>query len=143
MALVIAVDDNRILRQLLTLTLSTVGSIDSSVKFTVFETGEEVIACAEQSLVDLFIIDWCMPGYSGGSLLRNIRSHPRYETTPIIILSGEDDLASKEEAKLLGATGWLVKPFNPNTLKMLIYKLLGRYSAGLSIALPDNYEVYV
>lgn len=138
MAVVVAVDDNAILRQLLTVTLS----MDSSISVKVFADGNEALFYANQNVVDVFVIDWHMPHYSGSLLLTKLRAIEKYEKTPIIILSGDDDTELKMEAKHLGATGWLVKPFNPNSLKILIRKLLGRYGDVLTISSPENHHVF-
>lgn len=141
MAVIVAVDDNVILRKLLTLTLSMLSSVDSSITFHIFSSGEEVIEFAEKNEVNFFIIDWFMPTCSGDLLLKRIRAYPKYKETPIVVLSGEDSRTIKESARNLGATGWLTKPFNPDTLKVLIYKLLGRYCC-LQVSLPNNYYGY-
>lgn len=139
--MIVAVDDNIILRQLLTLTLSTIAMDDDLLSFKVFSSCDEALNYAEHYQVDLFIIDWYMPVFSGNDLIKNLRSHLKYKNTPIIVLSGENDPEVKTEAKSLGATGWLLKPFNPHSLKILIYKLLGRYCC-LNVLMPDHYDVF-
>jgi two-component system chemotaxis response regulator CheY len=134
MAIVVAVDDNPIIRKLLKLSLSR----DPSIGIHVFENGHEAIAFSIAHKVDVFIVDWFMHDYEGPLVIRTLRANPRYQNTPIVVLSADDDPALKVEAKHIGATGWMVKPFNPNDLKMLIYRLLGRYGDSVSVSSPSN-----
>jgi two-component system chemotaxis response regulator CheY len=135
---VVAVDDNGIMQQLLSMTFS----LDQRLHGHVFATGADALDYAINNRVDLFVIDWNMPGgYNGKRLLETLRAIPRYEQTPIVVLSGDEEINVKLEARVLGATGWIVKPFNPGKLRNLIYKLLGLYS-GLSVASADNIHVF-
>lgn len=135
---VVAVDDNGIMQQLLNMTFS----LDQRLRGHVFATGEDALEYAINNRVDLFVVDWNMPGnYNGKRLLETLRAIPRYEQTPIVILSGDEEINVKLEARVLGATGWIVKPFNPGKLRNLIYKLLGLYS-GLSVASADNIHIF-
>jgi two-component system chemotaxis response regulator CheY len=117
---VVAVDDNNIVIQLLNATFS----IDSKIEGKVFARGKELLEHVQSNHVDLFILDWNMPShYDGRYLLEVLRETPKFANTPIIILSGDEELDLKLEAKHLGATGWIVKPFDPTKLRTLIFKL--------------------
>lgn len=135
---VVAVDDNGIMQQLLSMTFS----MDQRLQGHVFASGQEALDYALANTVHLFVVDWNMPGaYCGKRLLETLRAIPRYEDTPIVILSGDEEIDLRLEARVLGATGWIVKPFNPGKLRNLIYKLLGLYS-NLPIAPTNNTHLF-
>lgn len=116
---IVAVDDNAIIQQLLSITLK----LDDTFDGHVFGNGDAVIAYAAQHPVDIFIIDWMMDPYHGEDLLRDLRAMPAYAVTPIVILSADDEEDIKANAKALGASGWMVKPFQPHQLIRVIKKM--------------------
>jgi two-component system chemotaxis response regulator CheY len=66
-----------------------------------------------------------MPGMDGLTLIKNLRATPQYKTTPILMLTTEASDAMKAQGKAAGATGWLVKPFDPAKLVELVKKVIG------------------
>ena len=60
----------------------------------------------------------------GVTLIRKLRADPRFRATPILMLTTESDSAKKAEGKSAGATGWLVKPFDPKKLLDVVAKVL-------------------
>ena len=64
---------------------------------------------------DLVVCDWKMPGLSGLEVLKLVRSVDR--DLPFIMLTGNSDLGSVQEAKENGVTDYIAKPFNPDTLR--------------------------
>jgi two-component system chemotaxis response regulator CheY len=60
---------------------------------------------------------------NGFSLIRALRANPAYKFTPILMLTTEGDGSKKEEGKAAGATGWIVKPFNPDKLVDVVKKV--------------------
>ncbi len=73
---------------------------------------------------DLIVTDINMPVMGGMELIRNVRSTPGLKFVPILTLTTESELAKKNEGKLAGATGWLVKPVSGNDLVAVIKKVL-------------------
>ncbi len=71
---------------------------------------------------NLIITDLNMPVMDGLEFIKNVRSILRF--TPILILTTESQQKKREEAKKLGATGWLVKPVSGNDLINVIKKVL-------------------
>ncbi len=134
---IVAVDDNAIMQQLLNMTFS----LDKTIHGRVFASAQEALDHTNANRVDLFILDWNMPVMCGKQLLETLRTMPRHANTPIIILSSDEEIEVKLEARVLGATGWIVKPFNPNKLRTLIYKLLGLYS-NLPIVQGSNTRLF-
>ena len=74
---------------------------------------------------DLVITDVNMPIKDGITLVRDLRGLGTYKFTPILVLTTEVDASKKKAAKAAGATGWLVKPFNPDELLATIRKVVG------------------
>jgi len=73
---------------------------------------------------DLIVTDINMPVMGGMDLIRNVRSMPGLKFVPILTLTTESELTKKNEGKLAGATGWLVKPVSGNDLVAVIKKVL-------------------
>lgn len=71
---------------------------------------------------DLIITDINMPNMNGVEFIRNARSILRF--TPILVLTTENQTARRDEAKKLGATGWLVKPVSGSDLLKVIKQVL-------------------
>lgn len=108
-------------------------SMRQMVSFTLKEAGYEVVeACDGQDAldklksakVDMLITDLNMPNMDGIELIRQLRQLPEYKFIPVIMLTTESDETKKQEGKSAGATGWLVKPFNPPQLTAVIKKVL-------------------
>ncbi len=120
MAKILAVDDSASMRQMVSFTLKGAGH-------DVFEAsdGVEALEVAKaQSGVDLVISDINMPNMDGIALIKELRTLPSYKFTPILMLTTESGSDKKTEGKSAGATGWIVKPFNPDQLLATIKKVL-------------------
>jgi len=120
MATILAVDDSASMRQMVTFTLKGAG-------FDVVEAvdGEDALAKAKSNKTDLVLTDINMPKMDGISLIRELRKLPDYKYTPMLMLTTESAADKKQEGKQAGATGWLVKPFNPDQLISTINKVIG------------------
>jgi two-component system, chemotaxis family, chemotaxis protein CheY len=70
------------------------------------------------------ITDVNMPGMDGLTLVRQLRNMPSYRGVPLLVLTTEATTEKKLEGKAAGATGWLVKPFNPDRLLATVAKVL-------------------
>jgi two-component system chemotaxis response regulator CheY len=73
---------------------------------------------------DLMITDINMPNMNGIELIQNTRALPAYRFLPILVLTTESQQAKRDEAKKLGATGWLVKPVGGADLLKIIKQVL-------------------
>lgn len=120
MTKILAVDDSASMRQMVSFTLQGAG-------YEVVEAcdGQDALTKAQQGQVDLVLSDVNMPIMDGISLIKNLRSLPNYKFTPILMLTTESAADKKTEGKAAGATGWIVKPFNPDQLLNTIKKVLG------------------
>jgi two-component system, chemotaxis family, chemotaxis protein CheY len=88
--------------------------------------GRQALAAAETQTADLVITDVNMPVMDGLALVRALREHERYRFTPILVLTTENGDDIKQRGRAAGATGWLVKPFDPERLRQTVRKVLGR-----------------
>lgn len=116
---VLVVDDSVSIRQMVSFTLSQAG-------FGVVEAGHGVEALGQLDAhrVDLVITDLNMPTMDGITLIREVRRRPECRFTPVLMLTTESQPAKKQEGKAAGATGWIVKPFNPEQLLQVIAKVV-------------------
>jgi two-component system chemotaxis response regulator CheY len=109
--IVITVDDSMSIRETVKMVLSSAG-------YTVFaaEDGVAGLRLAEQRKADLIITDLNMPNMDGITLITRLRALPQYKFTPIVMLTTESQDDKKVAGKRAGATGWVVKPFDPARL---------------------------
>ena len=120
MKTILTVDDSPSIRQMLAYVLVSAG-------YTVLEAadGEEGLALAQANAVDLVLTDHNMPKMDGVNLTRALRALPAYRKVPIMMLSTESSPALKQAGREAGATGWMVKPFDPEKLLEMLKKALG------------------
>jgi two-component system, chemotaxis family, chemotaxis protein CheY len=113
------VDDSISIRQMVAYTLAEAG-------FSVVQAsnGQEGIAALDQTAVQLIITDLNMPVMDGISFIRNLRARPATRFTPVLMLTTESQITKKQEGKAAGATGWIVKPFQPAKLLDVIAKVV-------------------
>ncbi len=120
MANILAVDDSASMRQMVSFTLKGAGH-------TVVEAvdGVDALAKAKGGKFDLVISDVNMPNMDGITLIKELRALPNFKFTPMLMLTTESTAEKKQEGKAAGATGWIVKPFNPDQLLATANKVLG------------------
>jgi two-component system chemotaxis response regulator CheY len=111
MPLILAVDDSPSMRKMVAFTLTGAG-------YQVVEAidGQDALDKAAQQSFDLVLTDQNMPRLDGLGLTRKLRDHPQFKNTPILMLTTESSDLMKQAGKAAGATGWLVKPFDPTRL---------------------------
>ena len=116
---VLVVDDSTSMRQMVTFTLKGAG-------FQVVEgvNGQEGLDQLDKTKVDLVITDLNMPVMDGLAMITQARTRPQCKFTPILMLTTESKPEVKAQGKAAGATGWIVKPFNPDQLLQVIAKVL-------------------
>ena len=108
---VIAVDDSMSIRETVKMTLESAG-----YSVVTAEDGAKGLAAAQQRKADLVISDLNMPVMDGITLITRLRALPEYRFTPILMLTTESQEEKKVAGKKAGATGWVVKPFDPARL---------------------------
>ncbi|AMS33832.1 MAG: response regulator [Betaproteobacteria bacterium] len=116
---ILAVDDSPSIRQMVAFTLKSAG-------YSVIEAsdGADGLAKAKEKTVNLVLTDQNMPLMDGITLVKNLRGMPSYATTPILILTTESSDDMKAKGRAAGATGWLVKPFDPVRLVEIVKKVI-------------------
>lgn len=116
---VLVVDDSTSMRQMVSFTMKEAG-------FEVIEgtNGQEALTRVQGKSVNLVITDLNMPVMDGMTLIRALRAQPAFKFTPILMLTTESQQEKKMEGKSAGATGWIVKPFNPEQLLQVVNKVV-------------------
>jgi two-component system chemotaxis response regulator CheY len=117
---ILAVDDSASIRQMVSFTLKGAG-------YQVLEAadGQEAFDRAKNNTVNLVLTDQNMPRMDGLTLVKSLRALSQYKTVPILILTTESSDSMKAQGKAAGATGWIVKPFDPQKLLEVVSKVLG------------------
>lgn len=120
MATILAVDDSASMRQMVSFTLKGAG-------YEVVEAvdGVDALNKAKAQNFDCVVTDVNMPSKDGISLIRELRGLPNYKFIPMLMLTTESGMDKKQQGKEAGATGWIVKPFNPDQLLKTIKKVMG------------------
>lgn len=119
MARILAVDDSPSMRQLVKLALATGGhEVDLATD------GVEALEAAERRQFDVVITDINMPNMDGIELVRELRRRNSYRFVPLLMLTTEATAERKQQGRAAGATGWLVKPFDPERLLATVAKVL-------------------
>jgi two-component system chemotaxis response regulator CheY len=116
---ILAVDDSPSMRKMVAFTLTGAG-------YQVIEAvdGQDAFEKAQSHAIDLVLADQNMPRLDGIGLTRLLRDHPKFKTIPILILTTESSDQMKQAGRSAGATGWLVKPFDPARLIEVIQKVI-------------------
>ena len=108
---ILTIDDSKTIRDMLMLTLSDAG-------FEVLQAvdGQDGVDMLASERVDVIITDINMPRMNGYEVIRYLRADPEHKSTPILVLTTESTAEKKGMAREVGATGWMVKPFDPDQL---------------------------
>ena len=112
---ILAVDDLKENRELVARNLSRSGHFVITAA-----SGEEALVALEQSDVDVVLLDLMMPGMDGREVLRRMKEHPDWRATPVIVISGQQDMDGIIECIEAGADDYLFKPFNQVLLQARI-----------------------
>lgn len=117
---ILAVDDSPSIRQMVAFTLKGAG-------YEVLEAndGQDGLEKAKTKTVNLVLTDQNMPRMDGLTLIKSLREMPSYGKVPILVLTTESSDEMKQKGRAAGATGWLVKPFDPKRLVDVVKKVLG------------------
>lgn len=117
---ILTVDDSASMRQMVAFTLRAAG-------YDVDEASDGCVALtkARGGKFNCVVADVNMPNMDGITLIRELRQLPDYKFTPLLMLTTEAGLDKKQEGKAAGATGWIVKPFDPDQLVATIKKVTG------------------
>jgi DNA-binding response OmpR family regulator len=117
---VLIVEDNEMNRDMLSRRLS---NEDYAVQ--VAADGEQAIKLLEIEQFDIILLDIMMPGMDGYEVLEWIKTNPVHSETPVLMLTALTERESVVKSIELGATDYLVKPFDMAKVKMRMWKCLG------------------
>ena len=116
---VLTVDDSKTMLQMLQFALKQGG-----YEVIQGENGQEGLDLLEaNSNIDVIITDINMPVMDGITFIKELRKKPQNKAIPVLILTTESSQSKKEEGRSAGATGWIVKPFDPGKLLDVIRKV--------------------
>jgi two-component system chemotaxis response regulator CheY len=115
---IMTIDDSKTMRDMLMLTLTEAG-------FDVLQAvdGQDGLDKLATERVDVVITDINMPKMDGYEVVRRLRDDPAYRSTPILVLTTESEIEKRDIARTAGATGWMVKPFDPDRLVEAVRKV--------------------
>ncbi len=115
---ILAVDDSQTMREMVSFTLNGAG-----FDVTLAEDGQIALDKVRKETFDLIITDVNMPNMDGITLVTKVRELPACTGTPILVLTTESDDAMRQRGRSAGATGWIIKPFEPEKLLKVVNKV--------------------
>jgi two-component system chemotaxis response regulator CheY len=116
---ILIVDDSESIREVVSFTLESAGH---TVHVAV--DGKDALNFLDGREIHLIITDLHMPEMNGIDFIKAVRASELYKRIPILFLTTESQSEKKMEAKLAGATGWIIKPFVPQKLLSALNKVL-------------------
>jgi len=116
---ILIVDDSPSLRQMVEMALKSAG-----YNVTAAKDGQEALDICKSRSFDFVLTDQNMPRMDGLTLIKNLRVLSSFRTTPIVVLTTEASDDMKMKGRAAGATGWMVKPFDPAKLLEITAKVL-------------------
>jgi two-component system chemotaxis response regulator CheY len=119
MKTILTVDDSSTVRQMTSFVLQAAG-------YEVIEAvdGNDALAKLGGQEINLILTDINMPNMDGIEFTRRVRAQEEYKFVPVIMLTTESRPEQKQQGKAAGATGWIVKPFNPDQLLAVVKKVM-------------------
>jgi len=109
--IVLTVEDSRTMRDMLRLAL-----VDAGFEVIQAEDGVHGLEVLQGAHPHVIITDINMPRMDGYGFMQGVRSDPQHRAVPILVLTTESSAEKKLRARDAGATGWIVKPFDPQKL---------------------------
>ena len=119
---ILIIDDANTMRKIVGRSLRQAG-LDFDEVFEAGD-GQEALNLLATQKVDLILSDINMPNMDGITLIKELRALPAYNFIPILTLTTENSTEKKQQGKIAGATGWIVKPFDPDHLLSTVRRVL-------------------
>ena len=120
---ILIVEDSPTMRALLN---SALEGLEIPVKITEAASGFEALRCLPREPFDLIVTDINMPDINGLELVSFAKNNNAYRSIPLVIVSTEGAERDRERGLELGADAYLVKPFEPESLREVVVDLLSR-----------------
>ena len=119
MKTILTVDDSATMRQM-------VGFVLKGAGYEVIDAvdGRDALSRLNGREINLILSDINMPNMDGLEFTRQLRALPQYKFVPVVLLTTESHPVKKQEGKAAGATAWIVKPFNPEQLLVVVKKVV-------------------
>ncbi|WP_334012464.1 response regulator [Alteromonas sp. S167] len=117
---ILIVDDSVSIRQMVEMTLKS-----ANYNVTTAQDGQDALDKCQSASFDFVLTDQNMPRMDGLTLIKSLRGLANFRSTPIVMLTTEAGDDMKAKGKAAGATGWMVKPFDPNKLLDVMKRVLG------------------
>jgi len=114
---VLVVDDSPTIRKIVEITLKRQG-----VEVLSAPSGVIALAAIANTPPKLILLDIMLPKVNGYQICQIIRRNPEYKHIPVVMLSGKDGIFDKVRGKLVGATEYITKPFEPRDLLRVVRK---------------------
>lgn len=115
---VLSVDDSKIVQELIRRTLS------GEYRVLLCHSALDALSLMNQELISTLLLDISMPEIDGLDFCRTIRSIPKFHNLPIVMVTSRDRAFDKVQGRLAGTTEYLTKPFEPDQLRQVIYRVL-------------------
>ena len=117
---ILIVDDANTIRQLLSMTLRSAG-------YNVVEAcdGRDGLAKLNGNSVNMIFTDLNMPVMNGIEFIKAVKSMPQFKFVPMVMLTTESEESKKREGQAAGAKAWIIKPFKPEQIIMVVKKIIG------------------
>lgn len=119
--IVLVVEDEDAIRGMLVLVLEQAGFETIAVA-----NAADAQKTLDQSMVDLILLDWMLPGISGAEWARRLKKDVSYRELPIILLTARGEEEDKVRGLEIGADDYMTKPFSPKELIARIRAVLRR-----------------
>lgn len=114
---VLVVDDSPTIRKIVEITLKRQG-----VQVVTAPSGVIALAAIANTPPQLILLDIMLPKVNGYQICQIIRRNPAYKHIPVVMLSGKDGVFDKVRGRLVGATEYITKPFEPRDLLRVVQK---------------------
>jgi len=119
---VMIVDDSSTMRRIISSVVKQIGIDEDYIGLAV--DGMDALGQLKSTKYDLVLTDWNMPKMNGLQLVKNLRTLPKYATTPILMITTEGGKSEVVTALKSGVNNYIVKPFSAETLKAKLEPLL-------------------
>ena len=117
---ILAVDDSAIIRQVEESVLKGAG-----YEVTLAVDGKDGLTKLAGTTFNLILTDLNMPNLDGVGFIKQVRASSSHRMVPIVMITTESKDTKKQEGRAAGATGWVVKPFTPDSLLSVVKKIIG------------------